>query len=326
MEFRQLRYFIAVAQELSFTRAAAICHVSQPPLSRQIALLEQRLGARLFFRDRHTVELTDAGRVFLEDAKRTLAMADMAAERAKRADMGLVGKLTLGFGGSTAYSLLPALVRRFHRDHPDVELALKSLPVTQQIEALRNREIEMGLLRLPVHDELVETQLLRRESFVAVIPRGHRLAKCKTIELAALKDCSFVAYQPSRGLGYHGDLFSLCRAAGFEPKITQETTPTEAVVGIVACGVGVAIVPEAARRLRAEGVVYRSLQLPAKAPLDLKMVDYAIAWLRDDVSNTARRFIATAQEFARNGGGALSSSKPAGKETRAAAARERRLP
>ena len=295
MEFRQLRYFVAVAEELSFTRAAELCNVSQPPLSRQIALLEQRVGARLLNRDRHTVSLTDAGRVFLEDAKRTLALAEEAASRARRAGKGLIGRLVLGFGGSTAYELLPAIVRCYRRDHPDVELVLRSLPVTQQLEALRSREIDMGLLRLPVHDELVETQLLRRESFVAALPHDHPLAGKRRLSLADLKDCSLVAYQPSRGLGYHGDLISLCRAAGFEPRITQETAPTEAVVGVVACGVGVAIVPEAARRLKAEGVVYRPIVLPTSAPANVRTVDYAVAWIRGYVSTTAQSFIDSAK-------------------------------
>jgi DNA-binding transcriptional LysR family regulator len=298
VEIRQFRYFLAVAEEFSFTRAALRCHVSQPPLSRQIARLEQEIGVRLLERDHHSVALTEAGRIFLEDARAVLARVDGSRERAIRAASGLTGRLTVGFGSSTAYALLPMLVRNFRTRYPDVELVLKSMPVIAQVEALRAGEIDVGVLRLPVYDEMISTQFVHREGLVVVLPATHALAGARRIRLEDLAGCEFVAYQRSRGLGFHNDLIALCRAAGFEPRIVQESSPTEGIVGVVACGRTVAIVPAAARRLHVDGVVYRPLIAPANAAPELTIVDFAVAWLRDSVSPTISGFVATAKLWA----------------------------
>ena len=200
MEIRQFRYFQAVAQELSFTRAAEICHVSQPPLSRQIALLEAELGVQLLKRNQHSVELTEAGRVFLQDARTVLACISGVRERTVRAASGLSGQLNVGFGSSTAYALLPTLVRNFRTRHPDVKLELTSMPLIEQIEALRARKIDIGILRLPVYDELISTHFVHRECLVVALPSGHPLAGKRRVRLQDLAGCQFVAYRRSRGL------------------------------------------------------------------------------------------------------------------------------
>ena len=293
-----MRYFLAVAEELNFTRAAKRCYISQPPLSRQIAQLEDELGVKLLDRDQHSVALTEAGRVFLEDIYAILERVDRSRERAVRAASGLTGQLVVGFGSSTAYALLPMLVKRFRVKYPHVQLVLRSMPVIEQIEALRNGHINIGVLRLPVYDELINTQFVHREGLVVALPAHHPLACRDPVAVESLAGCDFVAYQRSRGMGYHNDLIALCRAAGFEPRIVQETAPTEGIIGVVACGDMVAIVPEAARRLRVDGVVYRPLSVPAGTALASTVVDFAVASTNEAIGPTTAGFVEVAKRFA----------------------------
>ena len=299
MDLRQMRYLVAVAEELSFTRAARRCHVSQPPLSRAIRELEQEIGIRLFERDKHHVAVTPAGRSLLEDARRALALLDESAERARRTARGLRGTLSIGFGGSPVYSLLPALVRRFRQAVPDVEIRFRAMAVLRQIEALRNGEIDIGIVRLPVYDELIDTRFVYREPLVVALPSGHPLlGSSGAIAVAQLNGSRFVTYQPTRGFNFHADLHALCRLADFEPVIAYEAASTEAVVGIVACGEGVAIVPASAERLRMRGVSFRPLDVSAVSA-GLGWVEFALAWRNVDTPATATEFVqrATPEKF-----------------------------
>lgn len=291
MDIRQLRYLVAVADELSFTRAAERCHVSQPPLSRAIALLEQEVGARLVERDRHRVALTPAGTSLVADARRALESLGEAGEKARRIADGLVGTLAIGFGGTTLYHLLPMLIRRFRAVLPEVEIRFQAMPVLEQIDALRRGEIDIGILRLPVHDELIETRRVRREPLIMALPDGHPLVRQgEPIAIAQLAGQPLVAYQPRRGFSYHVDLLALCRLAGFDPRIVHEAGTTEAVIGIVACGEGMSLVPAAARHLQMRGVAYRRLARDG-VPQHLIQVEFALAWRRDNPSPITLEFV-----------------------------------
>jgi LysR family transcriptional regulator, benzoate and cis,cis-muconate-responsive activator of ben and cat genes len=290
-DLRHLRYFVAIAEERNFTRAAERCGVSQPPLSRQIALLEDRVGGKLFDRGPHAVRLTELGETLLADARRLLRAAAESEDRMRRHAAGASGRLRLGFGGSTLYQLLPALVRRFKAARPDIELVFHAMPVLAQIEALREDIIDAGLLRLPIHDELIETRHIHSEPLILAIPDSDRFARVTEPVLAEMADRPFVAYVRRRGFGYHNDLIALCAAAGFAPKIHHEAENTEAIVGMVACGEGIALVPAAAQRLAIEGVVFRKPIFPADAPVRLTEVAFALGWRRDTTSPVARQFV-----------------------------------
>lgn len=296
MDQRQLRNLVALAEELNFTRAAARCHISQPPFSRSIALLEAELGVRLFDRDRHSVSLTEAGRELFRDARRILGLTEEAAERARRTARGLRGTLTLGFGGSSTYSHWPKVVRAFSDAVPDVRILFRSMPVLDQIEAIREGVIDLGLIRLPIMDEMIATQHAYSEPLIVALPEGHALLEgTDPVALRDLAPSQFVTYEPRRGFHYHADLHALCRFAGFKPTIAYEAQSTEAVVGIVACGQGVAIVPQSADRLRMRGVDFRPL-IVAGAPEELTMVTFGLGWRSESPSPVTLEFIEHARQ------------------------------
>jgi len=299
MDLRQLRYFLALSEELNFTRAAARCNVSQPPLSRAIAQLEEELGAVLFVRDTHHVALTAAGRVLAEDAKRLLAAAEEAGDKARRTARGQRGTLKLGFGGSTVYSLWPRLIQGFREAAPDVRLIFSSMPVLEQIEALRDGQVDLGLIRLPIMDEMLMTETVYHERLAVALPPGHPLCSAsEPVRIGQLASDRFVTYEPRRGFSYYADLHALCKLAGFEPNIAHEASSTEAVVGIVACDEGVAIVPSSAERLRMHGVSFRPLLVSSK-PKPFETVTFGLAWNREAPSPVVMEFISYARMKAR---------------------------
>lgn len=296
MNIRSLHYLVAVAEELNFSRAAERCHVSQPPLSRAIRNLEEQVGAKLFLRNRHQVALTPAGLSLVQDARKALELLEEGAERARRTALGMTGTLSIGFGGSTVYSLLPSLVRRFRQAAPDVVIHFKAMSVLHQIEALREREIDIGIVRLPISDELIETHFVHAEPLVIAFPTGHKLlTRPGPVSIRDLSGSRIVTYEAARGFHVYGDLQGLCRLAGFTPHIAHQAPTTEAVIGIVACGEGVAVVPASAERLHMQGVAFRPLD-PGNAPQHLTMVRFALAWRSMTTSATTLRFINVIQE------------------------------
>jgi DNA-binding transcriptional LysR family regulator len=285
MELRQLRYFLAVSEESSFTRGADRVGVSQPPLSRQIANLELEIGTRLLDRDKHGVALTEAGRVFYSEVRRTLSSLDSAVKAAHRASMGQSGLLSIAFGGSAAYTFAPLLLRRFRELFPGIELSLHNVPMTSQFDALNDKRIDIAFLILPVSDERLATKVLLRDPLNVALPSGHPLCKHKKVSLAVLEPYDFVAFPRIGGLGFYRKVMELCAKAGFIPKIVQEVAPMESVIGLVGAGVGISVVPSVAQKLRIIDVEYRPIQDRHA------VVDFAMAWRRDDSSPVVRAFI-----------------------------------
>lgn len=286
-----MRFVMAVAEELSFTKAAARCHVSQPPLSRAIRELEEELGLQLFERDTHSVRVTLAGQALIAEARVALSALEKGVESARRTAAGLKGALKIGFGGSTVYSLMPSLVRRFRSRASDVDLEFSAMPVLSQIEALRSGVIDIGLLRLPIFDELIETRFVHSEPLVVALPEGHELlSRSGPVAMSSLRTSKFITYEPTRGFNFHSDLLALCRLSGFNPEITYQVPTTEAVVGIVACGEGVAVLPASAERLRMKGVFFRPLNAK-RIPEHLSQVRFGLAWCKEGAPATALQFV-----------------------------------
>lgn len=292
MEIRHLRYFVAVAEERNFSRAAERLHMAQPPLSAQIRQLEDEIGVRLLARTTRSVELTPAGGVFLEQARLLLERAETAAEHARRAARGEMGRLRLGFTGSATYELLPALTRAFRERHPDVVLELTGEMLTPaQVEGLLAGRLDVGFLRPPVHAAGLEVHVVRREPLIAVLPAQHRLAEHRRVRLAELAGEPFVTYPSQWRSVVYDAVVEACRASGFAPSVKLEVRETATLVSFVAAGLGVALVPASVRHLEVTGAVTRPLRGTTT------MVELAVAWRAGDTSAVLARFLAVARAF-----------------------------
>ncbi|GAB7530863.1 LysR family transcriptional regulator [Pseudomonas sp. 3A(2025)] len=271
MELRHLRYFIAVAEELHFGRAAQTLGISQPPLSQQIQALEQELGARLFERTNRRVELSEAGRLFLDEARLVLAQVDKAANVARRAQLGELGELKIGFTASAPFiSSIPKAIFNFRQAYPAVHLALQEMISQDVVEQLEAGSMHVGIMRpLPLPDSLVAIEILR-DPLVAYMRADHPLAlrSEEGVHMADLAHEPFVFFPRTYGSGLYAQVMSLARAAGFNPLITQEAGEPMTIIGLVAAGLGVTILPASYQRVRIEGVAFRTLLDPgATSPI-----------------------------------------------------------
>lgn len=261
MELRHLRYFVALAEELNFTRAAARVGIGQPPLSQQIRDLETELGGPLFRRLPHGAELTEAGRAFLPEAKSALEQADRAARVARRAGSGEVGRLRVGFTGSAAFRAeVPTAVRDFRRAYPDVDLVLEEAPTARLIEQLVATELDAAFVR-PGNAQIKGIELLDlpKERMMLAVPAGHRLSKPKAVRMKDLAGEPIVQFPRAAGPGLYDQVAGACRVAGFEPTFAATAPELTSVSNFVAAGIGLAIVPESVARARLPGVRYRPL-------------------------------------------------------------------
>jgi len=296
MEYRHLRFFITVAEELSFTRAATKLRVAQPHLSREIRRLEAELTVPLFERDRRRVALTAAGRAFLDEARRILARTSEAVRAAQRAHRGETGRIRIGFSSAAAFGLLPDAVRRFRHERPDVELVLTELNSDEQPEMLRRLALDVSLLYPPPRPELgLETDVLMIDPLVALLPEGHALAARPRVRLGALADEPWVFFRRAIASRLHDEIISACAGAGFVPRVAQEALKLATIASLVAGGLGVSLVPMTLTRLQLQRTVWRPLTGPApRVPL-------GAMWRRDDpnpaippflevISSEARRF------------------------------------
>src|SRR5712692_392002 len=243
MELRHLRYFVAVAEELHFGRAAARVRIAQPPLSQQIRQLEQELGLVLFNRNKRRVELTAAGRAFLEEVRRIFAQTARAVRTAQRADRGEIGQLAIGFVPSADLDILPRVLRVWSSRFPAVEIELHTLLPEAQVEALREGRIQIGFLRLPVDESDLVLESIQREPLVAALPRGHHSAQSPRVRLADLAGDAMILFPRHIAPGYHDLYISACRRAGFTPRVLLHPGSMQMNLGLVSAGLGVALMP-----------------------------------------------------------------------------------
>jgi len=282
MDLRQLRYFVAVAEELHFGRAAARVGIAQPPLTQQIQKLEARLGCRLLIRGRKTV-LTEAGGVLLERARRILLQAEEAAEATRRASRGECGQLRVGAPPSIMLAGLPAIIRKYRRLYPQVEFTLRELSTSAIENALRVEEIDAGFLRETEPAAPLASKVFFEEPVVAVLPAAHALAAVKNLPLASLRGQPFVFFPRRLGAAFYDKLISFCSAAGFVPNVVQEATQWQSVVSLVEAGMGVSVAPACVQRFRWAGVCYR--------PLKRLTTRVSICWRAENPSSVTAAFV-----------------------------------
>jgi DNA-binding transcriptional LysR family regulator len=285
VELRHLRYFVAVAEELHFGRAAARLRIAQPPLSRQIHALEGEIGTELFDRSRRRVELTRAGKVLLDEVRRTFAQIDRAVDLARRAGRGESGALSIGFVSAVTHTSLPVILRAFRRNFGHVELYLREMSPADQVLALREGRIQVGFLRAPIDEPTLAVETILRERLVAALPVSHPLAARKRLALRALAREPFVLFPRHLGPGFYDQIIALCRQAGFSPRVIQEAPQMVTIASLVAVGLGVSVMPASVSHLWREGVAF--LPLTGRIPPP----ELVMAWRPDDTSPVLHAFL-----------------------------------
>lgn len=285
MELRYLRYFLAVAEELNFTRAAERLNMAQPPLSQQIRKLEARLGVTLLRRTKRRVELTEAGRAYLRQGYQAIEAMERGALLAQRADRGEIGQLAIGILVYTSYTFIPLILREFRARFPEVHVVLRLLTNTQQIAALRSGQVDVCFVRPPIDNPDVTSKLVSRERFMLALPATHPLADKPSVSIKQFKNDAFIMYTRELGHTFCGALHQFCSKAGFSPKVALEVSQINAAVGLVGSGMGVAMVPQSIERLHLDDVVYKPIS--EKAP----NVDILLAWQGGQPSPLLKSFI-----------------------------------
>ena len=288
MELRHLRYFVAVAEELHFGRAATRLRIAQPPLSRQIRDLEREIGTPLFERVPRGVELTAAGSAFLPEARLTLAQAERAQRSAQRAAGGETGRLRVGFVEAATHSgILPDVLGFFRQHLPSVGLSLFELDPVRQADAFRDGRIDLGILHGPPldADRWLRVETIYTEPVVLAVPRSHRLAGRTRFTLGGLAAESFVMFPRAVAPAMYDDLVARCRSAGFSPRSVQEAAGWHTLVSLVGAGVGLGFVPRSLTAAQQHGAAYRTMR-------DLSVhMTLAAAWKSGERSPVRERFV-----------------------------------
>ena len=289
MELRHLRYFVAVAETLHFGQAALKLRIAQPSLSQQIRQLEAQIQTTLLRRTKRRVELTEAGRMFLDEAREIVARADRAAMIARRAGREDEGTLRVATGYCMNQTAVSAAVSRFTASHPKVRVELQTMAVPAQFTALRDERLDVGFVRPPVRDPSLGHDVVAREPLVLALQSGHRLAGRRAIRLSAVADEPFILVPRELVPVYHDLVLRACRDAGFVPYSLHEADHLQLMLGMVAAGSGVALVPAFAREITLPRVAFADVR-PAAPDLET-----AIAWRRDDPTRMPADFVEAAR-------------------------------
>ncbi|GAB7262833.1 MULTISPECIES: LysR family transcriptional regulator [Dickeya] len=263
IELRHLRYFIAVAEELHFGRAAERLHISQPPLSQQIQALEEQIGAQLLERNNRNVRLTQAGELFLKEAWAIISQVNQAAERAARIQRGEIGELNIGFTSSAPFvKQVSRSLLQFRQRYPEVHIQMMEINTKQQIAPLLDGKLDLGVMRNNPLPDMLRHQLLLHEPMVAVVHEEHPLASVPGghISIQQLANEPFVFFAREVGTALYDEVMNLLKKYGITPYITQEVGEAMTIIGLVSSGLGVSLLPASFRRIRIDGVKYLSLQ------------------------------------------------------------------
>ncbi|MTJ07147.1 MULTISPECIES: LysR family transcriptional regulator [unclassified Anabaena] len=292
MELRHLRYFIAVAEELHFSKAAEKLHIAQPPLSQQIQQLEAELGVKLFDRKtKRQVQLTEAGKVFLQEAYQLLVQLESAVTLTQRTGRGETGKLRIGFTSLVIYDLLPLILRKFREQFLEVKIELLELTTSQQEEALRDSLIQVGFAHPPLEDDTLSYECIHKETLVVALSSTHSLAQKEYVSVRSLLNEPLIMFPRYLAPGLYDRIMSLFHQANFSPNITQEAIQMQTIIGLVSAGMGVAITPSSIQNLQRSGVVYRPILE------EVPLIETAIIWQQNSLTPILENFLKCTQEF-----------------------------
>lgn len=287
-DIRQLKQFIAVAEEKHFRHAAERLNMTQPPLSQAIMKLEQNLGVQLLSRNRKKVELTSAGEVFLRGAYETIARMSKLESDTKRAAEGLIGRLSIGFPGSAIYEALPQSIRKFRQHFPDIQLEITERSTLDQVDSILKGDQDIGFLRPPITNEaLFDVYPLSTEELVIVLPSNHPRATAERVDLRDFANEDFITFAPETSPNLHSLVFKTCMGAGFTPHITQTAPQIQTHISLVSAGLGVALVPECAAQITHPNVTFRRLSGIQQGGT----TTMALACRKDDQNIITRSFI-----------------------------------
>jgi LysR family transcriptional regulator, benzoate and cis,cis-muconate-responsive activator of ben and cat genes len=293
VDLRHLRYFVAVAEEENIGRAAARLHISQPPLTRQIQQLEEELGVTLFTRTPRGMELTQAGELFLEEARNIRSLVEQATERTQRAGQGKLGRLDVAIFGSAILDAIPKLLLAFRTHHPDVKVVLHTMTKAEQIEALRQRRISVGFNRMLAPLDDIGVKQVAIEDLLLAVRADHPLARQPRIRFADLQEYPMVVFPTGTRPSFIDRVIGLCGKSGFQPQISQEVGDAVTGVALVAGGFGVCLVPESATTLQFPGVVY----LPLTDTPPNFCVDLSCIYRKGDQSPILAAFLETVEDY-----------------------------
>ncbi|MEI2467004.1 LysR substrate-binding domain-containing protein [Niallia taxi] len=257
MELRHLRYFVAVAEELHFGKAATRLNMAQPPLSLQIRQLEEEMGVQLFQRTKRSVELTEEGKVFLEKVYYLFKSLDESIETVRMVNRGEYGEIIIGFIATTAYDILPTIIKHYREKYPAIHVVLKQLTSAEQLSELKNGTIHIGIISEPTENEEFHLQMIKQEPMVVALPIEHPLSiQTDPIKLIELANDSFIITGRMANQSHYDGVINACYQAGFSPKIVQETEEMSTVISLVSTGMGIAIVPASMKFVLQNRVIY----------------------------------------------------------------------
>ncbi|MEM9925514.1 MAG: LysR family transcriptional regulator [Cyanobacteria bacterium P01_D01_bin.50] len=291
MELRHLRYFVTLAEELHFGRAAERLHIAQPPLSQQIRQLERELGFELFHRTKRKVELSEAGEIFLIEVQQIFRQLEQAIFLGRQVSRGEMGQLVVGFVSSAAYNILPDILRNSRNRIPNISLELHELTTDEQLRWLQSGRVDVGFVRPPVDENTYESKIIFRESLAIALPENHQLANQEKVSLQSLIKESFILFPRFLAPGLYDVIISFCQRVGFSPRVAQEAIQMQTIVSLVAAGIGVAIVPESLQNLQRTGIVYKSFVE------ETPQVSIAMIWRKNDESPILQKFLGVAQDI-----------------------------
>lgn len=293
VDIRQLRYFVAVAEELHFGKAAKRLHMEQPPLSQQIQRLERDLGCQLFER-KPRVALTEAGKTLLGVARRTISQVNRGIEMTRQVGMGGIGSLSIGFASSAILGPLPEIIRLYREKFPEVMIRLQELTPAEELESIRASHIDLAFVREREHSDTLKYEIIVKEPFGVLLPPNHPLSECKkSLTPEMLIKENFVHFPREIAPALYEQIAEICRSAGFTPQIVQETSEWLTEVSLIEAGLGVAIVPASVGRLKLGGVTFIPLDTPIRSII-------ALCYPSENVQPNTSAFLQIAHEFVLN--------------------------